>query len=268
MAQLNFNATSVEPAQPQDAIPAGTYLVHMTESEMKPNSKGTGSFLSCIYVILEGDYKGRKLFDRLNLNNQNPAAVEIAYRTLSAICHATGVIQVNDSAELHNRPLLVKVSLRAAQTAAQSQDGKDHDASNEIKGYSVVKAPTAPQAPTFAAPQQFPPQGAAAPVSTWAPAQPVAQAPQAWQQPAPAAPVYQAPPVQQAPAPVQQPWAQAPQQQVAPVQQPAYQAPEGQPAWAAVPAPQAPVAQQAPVQQAPAMPAAGLTPPWAVPAAQ
>jgi hypothetical protein len=35
--------------------------------------------------------QGRKIFDRLNLVNAEPdQAVEIAQRTLSAICHATG----------------------------------------------------------------------------------------------------------------------------------------------------------------------------------
>ena len=52
--------------------------------------------------------------DRLNLQNENPTTVQIAYETLSQICHSVGVIQCQDSQQLHNIPLLVKVKLRPA----------------------------------------------------------------------------------------------------------------------------------------------------------
>jgi hypothetical protein len=61
---------------------------------------------------LDGPYQGRKLFDRLNLVNANPQTVEIAQRTLSAICHATGRMQVQDSEELHLIPLMADVQVQ------------------------------------------------------------------------------------------------------------------------------------------------------------
>lgn len=130
MSQLNFDARQVDPAQAFDPVPAGWYTVQITASETKPTSKNNGSYLQLEMTILDGQYKGRKLFDRLNLNNENPVAVEIAYRTLSAICHATNVIQVRDSSELHNRPMEAKVSVRPA-------DG-NYDASNDVKGYRAL----------------------------------------------------------------------------------------------------------------------------------
>ncbi len=48
-----------------------------------------GQFLWLMLDILEGPHKGRRVFDQLNLVNQNPTTVEIAQRALSAICHAT-----------------------------------------------------------------------------------------------------------------------------------------------------------------------------------
>ena len=65
--------------------------------------------------MLDGPYKGRKLFDRLNLVNANPVTVEIAQRTLSAICHATGRMQVQDSEELHLIPFIADVQVLAAE---------------------------------------------------------------------------------------------------------------------------------------------------------
>ena len=55
---------------------------------------------------------GRKLFDRLNLVNASAQTVEIAQRTLSAICHATGRMQVQDSQELHLIPMIADVTIR------------------------------------------------------------------------------------------------------------------------------------------------------------
>ena len=62
--------------------------------------------------VLEGEYAGRKLFDRLNLVNINPTTIEIAQRTLSAICHATGLMQVDDSEQLHLIPLIADVKVQ------------------------------------------------------------------------------------------------------------------------------------------------------------
>ena len=256
MAQLNFDASQVAPSEALEAIPAGWYNAQMTASEMKPTSDGTGAYLQAEFTVLSGDYAGRKLFDRINLQNKNPVAVEIGYKTLSAICHAVGVIQVQDSQQLHGRPLQLKVSLRAAGPGA---DGKHYEASNEVKGYKgmdgagvpMAGAPAggapswAPQAPAQQAAPQYAPPAAPAPQQWAPPAQPAAAAPQQWQQPAPQAP--------QAPAPQQ--WA-PPAQQAAPAPQQAAPTPP----WQGQPAAQAPAVGQ------PAAQSNAPVPPWAQPA--
>lgn len=249
MAQLNFDASSVAPAEAPEAIPAGWYNARVTNSEMKPTADGSGAYLQLELSIIDGGYANRKLFDRLNLQNKNPVAVEIGYRQLSAICHATGVIQVQDTQQLHGIPLKIKVGLRPA---GPGTDGKYYEASNEVKGYKNINDTVggAPAAPMPAQPTYQQPPAQMAP----APQQPAPQ--QQWtppvQQQAPQQPQWQ-PPAQQAPV-------MAPQ---TPVQQPAPQqaAPAGNtPPWMQG-------QQQAPAQQAPAQPApaAGPVPPWAQP---
>lgn len=248
MAQLNFDARQVDPQQSFEPIPAGWYNMMIVESEMKPTSNGQGAYLQLSLKVVDGQYAGRQVFDRLNLQNQNPVAAEIAYKRLSAYCHATGVIQVQDSQQLHGIPLKARVSVRTDSTG-------QYDPSNEIKAVKHIKEETgttaAPaqqgfQAPPQQAPaQQFPQQGFQQPQ----------QAPQQqWQQP----PAQQAPAPQQFQQPAQQPQFQQPAPQQAPAQGGAQTPPwmQGQqaPAQAAQPAP----------QQAPqAAPAAGPTPPWA-----
>lgn len=128
-APLNFNAANVAPDEGRMTVPPGWYNTVISKSEMKPTSTGNGSYLQLELTILDGEHKGRKLFDRMNLNNPSATAVEIAQKRLSAYCHATNVINVSNSMQLHNIPFKVKVKLKPAEG--------QYDESNEI---TAVKA--------------------------------------------------------------------------------------------------------------------------------
>lgn len=214
MATLDFDATNVPVAEALEPIPAGWVIAKITESEHKPNSKNDGAFLALVLEIVTGPFAGRKLFDRLNLQNPNTQAVEIAYKTLSAIAHAVNVIQVKDSQQLHNLPMQVKVSLKPA---GPGNDGKMYDAQNEIKGYKPLDPVTGTNAPgvsgppgvSAAKPGWTPPtpavNGNGAPPASppWAGTAPVATPPPALAIPAvaPAPPPVALPPVPPAPPP-------------------------------------------------------------------
>jgi hypothetical protein len=111
MAELgqSFDATTVEPHTDFEAIPAGDYLCLITDSQMKTTKNGMGQYLELVLQVLDGPYKNRQLWDRLTLIHPHPKTVEIAQRQLSALCHAAGVLQVQDSVQLHNIPLRVRV---------------------------------------------------------------------------------------------------------------------------------------------------------------
>lgn len=134
MAQLGgvFDATQVQPQEAFSVIPAGKYKAQIVASEVRATNNGAGQYLWFEMEILDGEAQGRKLWDRLNLWNDNATAVEIAQRTLSAMCHATGQLHVEDSEALHFKPMLVTVRVRPA---GPGKDGKQYDASNEIRGY-------------------------------------------------------------------------------------------------------------------------------------
>lgn len=133
MANLKgFDARTVEPNADFEPIPAGKYLAAITESEIKDNKAGTGSYLQLTFTILEGEFKNRVLWARLNLDNPNATAVKIARAELSAICHAVGVMAPKDSCELHNIPLVITTKLKKR---------KDTDEMvNEIRGYAKKEA--------------------------------------------------------------------------------------------------------------------------------
>ena len=146
MANLgNFNASEIDPSVSFDPIPAGKYVAAISESAMKATKAGTGHYLELTFEVLSGQYKGRKLWTRLNLDNPNPQAVQIARGELSAICRAVGVMQPKDSCELHNLPLSIKVACKKREDADEIV--------NEIRGFERKEAafagppPSAPGAP-------------------------------------------------------------------------------------------------------------------------
>ena len=133
MANLNgFDARKVEPTADFEPIPAGKYLAAITDSEMKPTKSGGGQYLQLTFTILEGQYKNRILWSRLNLDNANATAVKIARAELSAVCHAVGVMSPKDSVELHNVPLVITVKLKKREDTGEM--------TNEVKGYAKKEA--------------------------------------------------------------------------------------------------------------------------------
>lgn len=135
MATLRgFDANQVEPTSDFDPVPAGKYLAVITESEVKVNKAQNGSYLQLTFQIIEGEFKNRFLWARLNLDNQNATAVKIARAELSAICRAVGVMAPNDSVELHDLPLLITVKCKKRPDTGE--------VTNEIKGYAKKEGVT------------------------------------------------------------------------------------------------------------------------------
>lgn len=166
MTAMNFDATKVSPESQFSPVPNGEYPVVITESEMKTTNDGTGQYLQLTLEIIDGHYKGRKVWDRLNLFNKNQQAVEIANRALSQICHAVNVLSLQDSVQLHNKPLVARLVVRPA--------AGGYDESNDVKEYKAYASGTpAPTQQGFApapAPAAAPQGHAAAPVTSNKPA--------------------------------------------------------------------------------------------------
>lgn len=177
---INFNAADVAPSEAMEALPAAWYPVAITDGEVKVNDGGNGRRLAITWTVLEGQYKGRKVFDGFNFIHSNPQAQEIGQRDLSAICHATGVLNISDISQLFNKAHQIKVDVEAARhvdadgnTVEQPvPNGKTYAAKNRFKGakaYTATGATTA--APAAAAPKAAtPPWAAATPAAAPAPA--------------------------------------------------------------------------------------------------
>lgn len=180
MADLGyaFDPNSVEPLADITALPDGWYQVVIEESGFKATRAGTGEYLELALRVLDGAYKNRKVWARLNLRHDQEKTRNMAVRELATICQAAHKTHaIRDSSELHNIPIEAHV-VYVPPTA-------EYKAKNDVKGWRAVgsggpqhQAPPAPRpvAPVPAAPAGGPWQArpAAAPATP-----PPAAAPQA-----------------------------------------------------------------------------------------
>ena len=135
------------------ALPSGEYPALITDSNIKQTKSGTGSYLELTYQIVDGAYRGRQLWARINLTNPNATAVSIGQQHLAQIRHATGQMQLSDSQQLHNIPHLIRVEYKPARD--------QYSESNEVKEYKALSGAAA-QAPKPAQANPLAPQAPAA----------------------------------------------------------------------------------------------------------
>ena len=124
-----FNAKKAQRGQNGfEPIPPGKYPAQIVESEIKKSSAGN-DYLKIVYQVLDGEFKGRKIFDNFNLWNDNSTAREIAEREFANLCDALGLGTqvIEDSKILHKTPFLLKVKVRPAEG--------QYDATNDAAGY-------------------------------------------------------------------------------------------------------------------------------------
>lgn len=137
MAQMSFDATHVAPQKAFEVIPKGKYLAKMVGSEMKHTKDGTGTYLSAEFEIADGQFVGRKIWTNFTISNRNEKAVEIGQAQFSGLCHACGVMQVQNSEQLHGIPVMASVKI------VKDKNGQYED-SNDINGFEPAQNFQAP----------------------------------------------------------------------------------------------------------------------------
>lgn len=142
MATLQFNANNVQPAEEFKPLDAGWYKMVAKSAELKPNSKGTGTYIALELESIDQGSAGRKVFANLTYNHPNEKAQEIGQRQLSAICHAINVINLTDTAQLLAKPFLVKLAITAPtyNVDGDASSGEKYPAGNEAKAFKAIDA--------------------------------------------------------------------------------------------------------------------------------
>lgn len=130
MSELNYTVDVNETEASFDPVPADEYTAIIEASDYVDNSKGTGKILKLTYQIIgDGQFSGRKIFENLNLENENKQAVEISRKTLNSIGVATGVTEIKDSSLLHDIPMKINVT---------AKESKEYGIQNRIKSHKPL----------------------------------------------------------------------------------------------------------------------------------
>lgn len=133
MAQFNFDTNSVEKRENNyELLPAGWYTAQVTESEIVPLKSGMGQALKLTFEVLTDGYRNRKVWARLNVQHRgSPQAEQIAQQQLRELCDSIGIVRMQDTVELHNKPVQIKVKVR-------KDDTGQYEDQNEVNGFKAA----------------------------------------------------------------------------------------------------------------------------------
>lgn len=134
-----------------EPLPANTYNMQIIEAAIAPTADGTGKRLTYKAEVLEGPYKGRKVFGGINIINKSPEAQKIGQAELGELAKALKMTQMpTDTTQLIYQAFTAKVKIQQART--DKATGKSYDARNEIarfmpygQGEPAKSAPAASQ---------------------------------------------------------------------------------------------------------------------------
>jgi hypothetical protein len=133
-----FSAAELQPSTPSyDLLPAGWYTCVITDAELKDTKSGTGQYIKVRYDVTGPSCQGRVVFGNFNIKNQNVKAEEIGRQQLGDLMRALGLSAVNDTDQLINGHLSIKVDVRPA--------SGEYNAQNEVKGWKSNTASLPPQ---------------------------------------------------------------------------------------------------------------------------
>ena len=104
----------VEEAPVRELVPDGDYVAEIIDSKEKI-SKAGNSYLSLTLSICEGPYEGRWVWDTLNINHPTESVRARARLTLGIITKAVGLVGIDDTSELHYKPLTIELESEPAQ---------------------------------------------------------------------------------------------------------------------------------------------------------
>ena len=130
MAEINFDVTEYEvaPRNSFEPMPKGDYQAIVTDSQLKTTKAGDGEYIELTIQIVDGDYSGRRHWERLNVVNKNDKTQSIARSHLNNLAQACNVPNLKDTTELHDVPFTLSLDLD------RREEGK-----NKVMGYSSMK---------------------------------------------------------------------------------------------------------------------------------
>lgn len=166
MAQFSFDTGSVEKRENNyELLPMGWYTAQITNSEIRALNSGNGQGLKLTFDIIDGQHRGRKVWTTLNVRHSKAETEHWALQSLRELMESIGLARLENTIELHNKPLQIKVKVRKDDTGMFGDQ-------NDVAGFKPLAggaaAPSAGPAarPSAPAPANAPAAGGA-PTPPW-----------------------------------------------------------------------------------------------------
>jgi hypothetical protein len=126
MAELDFtfDPNTIEDRVEFTIYPVGEYIAEVTASDYKPTKSGNGKFIELEFTILDGEYAGRKYWDRLNVQHENKMAMDIANSSMKDLMKAIGKPNepCRNTSMLHGIPVKLKVGISKRKDTGEDQN--------------------------------------------------------------------------------------------------------------------------------------------------
>lgn len=140
-----------------DPVPAGEYICQVSDADLKITNSGKFQQLVVQWEIMDGEYAGRKIYDRINmqlpsvpwesLSDGERQAIDIGNRARKAMELATlGRCGARDSQEYIGTMAVLRIKIRPAKG--------EYPASNAVASYMPYQQQQAPQQQAAPAQQQ------------------------------------------------------------------------------------------------------------------
>lgn len=170
-AQYDKQAAA-QPREERGVMPEGDYVAQITDSDVRQNKKRNGTVLELERVIISpAEFKGRKVWQYINVEHETSEAQEIGQRELANLKAAVGIHGVvADTLMMHNRPHGIKLKI---------EKGNDKPEGGQYPDKNIVFDcfPLAAGAQPAAAPAAAPAPAAASPAPAAAPSAAAANTP-------------------------------------------------------------------------------------------
>lgn len=139
MFNTPFNAEEVDTSDSYDALPPGQYEAVIISHETKQTKAGTGQYLELAMQVISGPHENRRIWDRLNLDNPNEKAVEIAKKKFAQAVQACGYTVINDESDLDK---LVDVPIGIVVKYQRMRDGSgkwvDDTSQTQVTAFKAI----------------------------------------------------------------------------------------------------------------------------------
>jgi len=144
-----FDPTAHEGTVGLVPIPIGWYLAQIIDAWIELARNGNGSYLLVIFEVLDGEYRGRKIYQNVILTNASEQAVEIGQRLLTDIYTAVGVTSPTKEIQVMlYKPVKIRVGIKRDPSGIYAD--KNQISSVRPPTYEPKRGPKTPATPTAA----------------------------------------------------------------------------------------------------------------------